>query len=191
MAASTAAAPRRIAARELLASDQLASLRGRVEWKGIALIAHAWAVILGSIALVAVFPNPLAYVLAVMLIGSRQLGLAILMHEGAHRCFSRNEARNMAVSQWLCAYPVFADTQAYRRYHLAHHANTQQEDDPISCCRRRSITKASYRRKVWRDITAEPATSREGAAPPALGDPVWPARGACAISARSSDRRWR
>ena len=54
MAAATAAAPRRIAARELLASHQLASLRERVEWKGIALIAHAWAVILGSIALVAV-----------------------------------------------------------------------------------------------------------------------------------------
>jgi hypothetical protein len=78
----------------------------------------------------AVFPNPLTCVLAVMLIGSRQLGLAILMHEGAHRCFSRNESRNMALSQWLCAYPIFADTQAYRRYHLQHHPHTQQEDDP-------------------------------------------------------------
>src|SRR3954471_20225615 len=101
MAAGTAAL--RIPARELLAADQLALLRQRVEWKGIALIAHAWAVILGSMALVAYFPNPLTYVLAVMLIGSRQLGLAILMHEGAHRCFSRDETRNMALSQWLCA----------------------------------------------------------------------------------------
>ena len=82
--------------------------------------------ILGSIAIVAVFPNPLTYIVAVILIGSRQLGLAILMHDGAHGCLSRDPARNMALSQWLCAYPVFAETAAYRRYHLAHHARTQQ-----------------------------------------------------------------
>ena len=130
MSAAASAAPRRIPAREFLAPDELAALRERVEWKGLALIAHAWAVILGSIALVAVFPNPLTYMLAVMLIGSRQLGLAILMHDGAHGCLSRNEARNLALSQWLCAYPVFADTLAYRRYHLAHHAHTQQDERP-------------------------------------------------------------
>lgn len=177
MAAATAAASRRIAARELLSPDQLASLRERVEWKGIAFIAHAWAVILGSIALVAAFPNPLTCVLAIMLIGSRQLGLAILMHEGAHRCFSRNEARNMAVSQWLCAYPIFADTRAYRRYHLAHHAHTQQEDDPdLVLSAPFPITKASYRRKVWRDVTGRTGyQQRKAQLLNALGDPAWPA----------------
>jgi fatty acid desaturase len=177
MAAVTAAASHRIAARALLAPDQLAALRERVEWKGIALIAHAWTIILGSIALVAVFPNPLTYVLAVMLIGSRQLGLAILMHEGAHRCFSRNEARNMAVSQWLCAYPIFGDTLAYRRYHLAHHAHTQQADDPdLALSAPFPITKASYRRKIWRDITGRTGyQQRKAQLLHALGDPTWPA----------------
>ena len=89
----SASAALRIPARELLAPGELAVVRERVEWKGIALIAHAWAVILGSIALVAIFPNPPTYIVAVVLIGSRQLGLAILMHDGAHGCFSRNEAR--------------------------------------------------------------------------------------------------
>ena len=107
----SASAALRIPARELLAPDRARCLRERVEWKGIALIAHAWAVILGSIALVAVFPNPLTLPARRVLIGSRQLGLAILMHDGAHGCFSRNEARNMALSQWFCAYPVFADTR--------------------------------------------------------------------------------
>lgn len=37
----------------------------------------------------------------------RRKRLAILMHEGAHRCFLRNEARDMALSQWLCAYAIF------------------------------------------------------------------------------------
>jgi fatty acid desaturase len=112
---ASAATSHRIAAHELVTPDQFAHLRERAEWKGMALIAHAWCVILGAMALVAMYPNPLVYILAVMVIGSRQLGLAILMHEGAHRCFSHSERRNMALSQWLCAYPIFADTQAYRR----------------------------------------------------------------------------
>ena len=43
---------------------------------------------------------------------------------------------------------------AYRRYHLSHHARTQQDDDPdLALSAPFPITKASYRRKFWRDIT--------------------------------------
>src|SRR5258707_1323237 len=168
----------RIPARDLVTPSELAALRERVEWKGIALIAHAWTVILGSIALVAIFPNPLTYIVAVVLIGSRQLGLIILMHDGAHGCFSRNAARNMALSQWLCAYPVFAETEAYRRYHLAHHARTQQDDDPdLVLSAPFPITRASYRRKFWRDITGQTGyEQRKAQILNALGEPAWPWR---------------
>jgi fatty acid desaturase len=176
MSATSADVTLRIAARKLVTPDQLAALRERVEWKGIFLIAHAWAVILGAMALVAVFPNPITCILAVMLIGSRQLGLAILMHDGAHRCFSRSESRNTALSQWLCAYPIFADTLAYRRYHLAHHAHTQQEDDPdLVLSAPFPITKASYRRKFLRDITGQTGyEQRKAQLLNALGDQSWP-----------------
>src|SRR5262245_27089841 len=172
----TATAMNRVPARDLISPAQLAELRERVEWKGIALIVHAWAVIVGAITLVAVLPNPLTYVLAAMLIGSRQLGLAILMHEGAHRCFSRDEARNMALSQWLCAFPIFADTQAYRRYHLQHHAHTQQENDPdLVLSAPFPLTKASYRRKFLRDITGRTGyEQRKAQLLNALGDSSWP-----------------
>ncbi len=176
IALNTVSASRRVPARELVTPEQLARLRDPVEWRSFGLIAHAWAVIFGAMALVVVFPNPLAYLLAVMLIGSRQLGLAILMHEGAHRCFSRNESRNMALSQWLCAYPIFADTQAYRRYHLQHHAHTQQEDDPdLVLSAPFPITKASYRRKFLRDITGRTGyEQRKAQLLNAIGDPSWP-----------------
>jgi fatty acid desaturase len=176
IAMNAANAPHRVPARELVTPERLARLRDPVEWTSIGLIAHAWAVIFGAMALVAVLPNPLTYLLAVMLIGSRQLGLAILMHEGAHRCFSRNESRNMALSQWLCAYPIFADTQAYRRYHLQHHAHTQQKDDPdLALSAPFPITKASYRRKFLRDITGRTGyQQRKAQFFNALGDPSWP-----------------
>ena len=174
--ADISAATHRIAARELITPDQLAALRERVEWKGIALIAHAWCVIFSAMALVAIFPNPLTYILAVVVIGSRQLGLAILMHDGAHRCFSRSESRNMALSQWLCAYPIFADTKAYRHYHLLHHSHTQQPDDPdLGLSAPFPITKASYRRKFLRDLTGQTGyEQRKAQLLNALGDPSWP-----------------
>ena len=176
MTVAVSDARRRIPARDLVAPADLARLRQRSEWRGGALIAHAWAVILGSMALVAIFPNPVTWILAVMLIGSRQLGLAILMHDGAHGCLSANSTRNMALSQWLCAYPIFADTLAYRRYHLAHHAHTQQEEDPdLPLSAPFPITRASYRRKFWRDLSGQTGyQQRKAQFLNALGDPSWP-----------------
>jgi fatty acid desaturase len=139
-----------------MSEQELIEVRTRSTWKSVALIAHAWTLILVSIAMVAVWPNPVTFVMAVAIIGSRQLGLAILMHDGAHGCLANGEKLNMALSQWFCAYPVFAETQAYRRYHLQHHARTQQDDDPdLILSAPFPITRPSYRRKFWRDISGQ------------------------------------
>src|SRR5207302_10161018 len=148
----------RMRARDFLTEDQLIAIRRRSTWKGAALIVHAWTLILGAIGLVAWWPNPLTYLLAVGIVGSRQLGLAILMHDGAHGCLANGEKLNLWLSQWLCAYPVFAETRAYRRYHLKHHAHTQQDDDPdLVLSAPFPITRLSYRRKFVRDITGQTA----------------------------------
>jgi len=47
------------------------------------LVAHGWGTIAAAITLVAIWPNPLSWLIAVMIVGNRQLGLAILMHEAA------------------------------------------------------------------------------------------------------------
>ena len=114
--------------------------------------------------------------LAVGIIGSRQLGLAILMHDGAHGCLSADEKVNLTLSQWFCAYPVFAETRAYRRYHLQHHARTQQEDDPdLVLSAPFPITGISYRRKFMRDITGQTGyQQRKAQLLNALGPKEWP-----------------
>jgi fatty acid desaturase len=149
-------APRRLPAKAFLTEAQLIDVRTKATWRGIWMIAHAWGVIVAAVALVAWMPNPLTYLLAVAVIGSRQLGLAILMHEGAHGLLSPNEAINHRLSQWFCAYPVGAETRAYRRYHLQHHAHTQTEQDPdLILSKPFPITQASYRRKLTRDLTGQ------------------------------------
>lgn len=168
----------RMRARDFLTEDQLVDVRRRVTWKGVALIAHAWALIIGAIALVAWWPNPLTYLLAVGIVGSRQLGLAILMHDGAHGCLSADEKTNLMLSQWFCAYPIFAETRAYRRYHLQHHARTQQEDDPdLVLSAPFPITKLSYHRKFIRDITGQTGyQQRKAQLLNAFGPKDWPWR---------------
>ncbi|GGC48997.1 fatty acid desaturase family protein [Chelatococcus reniformis] len=168
----------RIRAKDLMSEAELAEVRTRSGWKGPALIAHAWALILGSVAMVALWPNPLTFIVAVGIIGSRQLGLAILMHDGAHGSLANGARLNLWLSQWLCAYPVFSETRAYRAYHLQHHARTQQDDDPdLVLSAPFPITPVSYRRKFWRDISGQTGFSqRKAQLLNALGEGAMPWR---------------
>ncbi|HEY8697197.1 MAG TPA: fatty acid desaturase family protein [Rhizomicrobium sp.] len=137
-------------------AEEMAAVRARSDVMGLLCAAHAWIVIAAAMILYALWPNPLTFVAAVILIGSRQLGLAILMHDGAHGVLMRTKALNDPVSQWLCAFPVFTDTIPYRHYHLGHHRLTQQPDDPdLGLSAPFPITKESFRRKMIRDITGQ------------------------------------
>lgn len=144
----------RVGARELLSPEQLEIVRTRSNWKAVGLLAHAWTVIFAAMALFVWWPNPLTYLVAAAIIGARQLGLSILMHDGAHDLLHTDTAWNMRLSQWLCAYPTFTDTVAYRHYHLKHHAFAQQEDDPdLVLSAPFPVTRKSLWRKIFRDLT--------------------------------------
>jgi fatty acid desaturase len=120
-----------------------------------------WGLIAASFALVYVRPNPLTVVLALFVIGARQLGLAILMHEAAHRTLLGDRKLNDWVGNWLCAYPIWGDVQPYRQYHLQHHAKTGTDADPdIGLAAPFPISKESFRRKVWRDLSGQTGFKR-------------------------------
>jgi len=136
--------------------DEWAGLRQRNNWIGLGLVAHAWVLIGLSVALFAWAPNPVTWLIAVMVVGARQLGLAILMHEAAHGGLSTNQKINDFVGHWLCGAPVGASLYRYRPYHLSHHRNTQQSDDPdLGLAAHFPISKKSYQRKLIRDLTGQ------------------------------------
>lgn len=125
-------------------------------WMGPLLVAHCWALILGAAALFIVWPNPLTYVVAVMVIGARQLGLAILMHEAAHGLLSKNKALNDFLGGPLTGAAIGADLAAYRDYHLRHHKYAQQPEDPdLVLSEKFPVSRASLRRKIIRDLTGQ------------------------------------
>jgi fatty acid desaturase len=146
----------RIDPKTIFTSEEWRRLTSRSSWRGMWLVAHAWGTIIAAVALVTIWPNPLTWLIAVMIVGTRQLGLAILMHEAAHGGLHANKAINEFVGQWLCAVPVGADLASYRAYHLQHHRFTQQPEDPdLSLSAPFPISKESYRRKAIRDLTGQ------------------------------------
>lgn len=139
---------------EILKEDEIEFLKKKDDKTGSLLILHAWFVILLCVLIYSLFPNIVTFFLAVILIGGRQLGLAILMHEGAHGLINNKIKTNDFISQWFCAFPVWLDTYGYRHYHLSHHRHTQKENDPdLSLSKPFPISKMSFLRKVLRDLS--------------------------------------
>ena len=146
---------------ELLTPEQVQCLRAKSDLVGALLVVHAWGLILGSMALFVWWPNPFTFLLAVMVIGGRQLGLAILMHDAAHGLLFANRRLNDFVGAWFCAFPVFTSLSLYRPYHLKHHRFTQQVEDPdLGLSAAFPITRKSLWRKVVRDLTGQTAFTR-------------------------------
>ncbi|RZJ19366.1 MAG: fatty acid desaturase [Brevundimonas sp.] len=148
-----AAAPR-ISPAVLFTPEEWAPFQSRSVWTGPLLVAHCWGVIALAIATGVIWP--LLIPVCVAVIGTRQLGLAILMHEAAHGGLSRNARLNDFLGHWLCAVPIGASLTAYRPYHLNHHRFAQNPEDPdLMLSAPFPVTPASLRRKIVRDLTGQ------------------------------------
>lgn len=139
-----------------LSTEEIRILAERSDAKGAWLVLHCWGTIAAAVALFAIWPNPLTFAIAVAIIGSRQLGLAILMHEAAHNALFKSRAINDFVGEWLCGRPIMAELAAYRHYHLTHHRFTQTDKDPdLVLSSKFPTSHASMKRKFTRDLTGQ------------------------------------
>ncbi|MSP42458.1 MAG: fatty acid desaturase [Alphaproteobacteria bacterium] len=161
---------------DYLSAEEITRLRTRSQWRSVWMILHVWGVVFGAMALFAVWPNIFTFIVAVMLIGARQLGIFVLVHDAAHGALFNDRALNDRISNWLLGYPLFTETRAYRAYHLEHHKYTQQPNDPdIGLSAPFPITKSSLRRKLWRDISGQTGFSqRRAQIRAAIGTPDMP-----------------
>ena len=148
------AAARRIRPLDLFTREEWEAISRRSPWMGLALVAHCWAIIIAAMAL-AIW-QPWLIPVSVILIGARQLGLAILMHDAAHGALHPSLRINDFLGQWLCAAPVGASLASYRPYHLTHHKYAQQAEDPdLILSAPFPVTRTSLRRKIIRDLTGQ------------------------------------
>ena len=144
------AAAARVKPEDFFLPEDWARLCARSSWRGLLLVAHCWLVIAAAMALSVLWPWLIP--LSVMLIGNRQLGLFILMHDAAHGLLHPDRALNDWVGKWFCG----MDLHAYRAYHLQHHRFAQQTEDPdLVLSAPFPVTRDSLRRKIVRDISGQ------------------------------------
>lgn len=144
-----------------LSVEERRELHQTIAWRSWLSFATNWALVAAAFALVAYAPNPLSILVALFVIGARQLGCAILMHEASHRSLFGNHALNDWAGNWLAAYPVWLDLVPYRAYHLRHHTKTWTAEDPdIGLAMPFPVSKRSMARKIWRDLSGQTGWKR-------------------------------
>ncbi len=139
--------------RALLSKEEWRSLHTKSNWLATWSLVFNWALIAASIALVGLFGNPLTVLVALVLIGGRQLGISVLMHDCGHRGLFTSPKTNEFVGRWLCGAPVMSDMDSYVSKHLRHHLKAGSHDDPdLGNYKNYAVSKWSFRRKVIRDL---------------------------------------
>lgn len=152
-------------ASDVFSREEIAQLIKRSPWRTTWLLFHCWALIIGTWVAVAIWTNPITILLGIGIVGCRQLGLAILNHDGAHYLLYENRKLNDWVSEWIVNRPLFGSSVVgYRKYHLDHHRFTQQDNDPdLHLSAKFPISMASFRRKALRDLSGQTGWKQHGA----------------------------
>ena len=141
---------------DYLTRDEVTQFTAKSDLHAWRLVVGNWLAIAAIFAIVATYTNPVTIVLAVILLGGRQLGLSVLMHECGHRTLFRTAKLNDVIGQWLCALPVMNDQPSYARGHLEHHRKAGTVDDPdLPNYQAYPVSRDSFRRKMLRDLTGQ------------------------------------
>jgi fatty acid desaturase len=98
---------------------------------GSALIATAeeWVVMAVTIALSSHYWHPVLYVIAILIIGSRQHALLVLGHDASHYRYLRTRWRNDLFGNLFLMWPTFASVEGFRKFHSTHHQHTNLAKD--------------------------------------------------------------
>jgi fatty acid desaturase len=116
--------------RQALPREIVQQLTRRNAWRATAAILHDLAILAAAIGAALWFwPNPLAIVAAVLVIGTRQHALFVIAHEAAHYLLFDNRRINDLAGRG-CAMLQGLSMCTYRVIHRLHHNNLYGELDP-------------------------------------------------------------
>ena len=142
--------------RQILTEDEIAEVTRKNNWLGFSKILFDWVVIISTFALVGVYTNPLTILLGIVVLGGRQQGLGVVVHETGHRTLFAIQSLNDFVGNWLAGYWIFSEKESYMKGHLEHHKLAGTEQDPdLKNYRSYPIDRRSLRRKITRDLTGQ------------------------------------
>jgi fatty acid desaturase len=140
-------------AHDILTRQEIVKLMRKSNLRANMLLLNCWAWVMAAMVLVAIWPNLVTILIALLIIGGRQLSFAILMHDCGHNSLFKSTKLNRFVGNWIVAAPVFTDMQTYSRQHTIHHKDVGTAEDPdLPNYIAYPVTKTSLLRKFLRDL---------------------------------------
>lgn len=138
---------------DYLSREELDEILLKSDWKGFLELAHTWGWIAFALALPALWLNPLTIIISLFILGGKQLGCAIIMHDCSHYAFFNSRKLNRFFGNWLGGYPIIQNLEDYRPYHFKHHRYTGTDEDPdLNLTTGYPTSKISMLRKISRDL---------------------------------------
>ncbi len=133
--------------------EEIKGFHVKSDWKAVIEIFSVWFWIITAFAMVYFYSNIFTIIIALWIIGGKQLGCAIIMHDTSHYSLFKTKKLNDIIGNWLGAYPMLHNVRQYRPYHLQHHIATGTDEDPDrNLTLGYPTTKASMLRKFMRDL---------------------------------------
>jgi len=141
-------------ASDFISNEQIKYFSRKSDLRGSIVVLSNWVAISLIFAVVAVWTNPITIFAAILLLGGRQLGLGVINHDCGHGSLFKKWKYNKFAGQWLGAAFVFSNARAYRSGHTKHHrlGGTKQDPD-LQNYVNYAVTRDSFRRKMFRDLT--------------------------------------
>ena len=115
---------------KLIANHDVKTLSRLCPLRSTGRIALEWLLIALTVMVAHRLSGFSALVVAIVVIGSRQHALLMLLHEGVHGRLHPNKWVNQWISDLLLAFPFFVTYHGFAREHLTHHRLLGNSNDP-------------------------------------------------------------
>ncbi|PRC92006.1 fatty acid desaturase family protein [Solimicrobium silvestre] len=148
--------------RDIFSAEEISQLTARSDLMGWSAVLFTWGVIALVFVALAVWPHPLMWCIAFIILGGRQLSLAIMMHDASHGTLFKTKWLNDVLADYVCGSPVGVDIKQYRQHHLTHHIKTGTDaDTDKSLSAPFPTSRSSLLRKFARDLSGISGIKRE------------------------------
>lgn len=144
-----------------LSKEEIKKLHKKSDCKGFIEVFSVWLWIVFAFVLVGITFNltdnkivlAISILVSLFIIGGKQLGCAIIMHDASHYSLFKSKKLNNIIGNLFGAYPIFNNIEQYRPYHFQHHIATGTTDDPdINLVKGYPAKKTGMMRKLIRDL---------------------------------------
>lgn len=141
---------------DVLTKEEMKPFVARSDARAWFMVVVNFLMIAGAFALPALWFNPLTVIACVLILGGRQLGMAIFYHDCSHGVFFKTRWLNDVIGHWVAGGLLNTSMYAYRAYHLKHHQFAGTKDDPdLGIAMAYPTSKTSMRRKFTRDLSGQ------------------------------------